>query len=103
MSDIELPDFGANNLGLELEKGVFLRKKTVLTDTAHSSDSGNNSISTNASVGSTASSNSKDLNNGTEDQASKASGSQHDLAAAQVRRRGMRLDGKLATKQFAHL
>ncbi len=51
LSDIELPDFGANNLGLEMDRGVFLKKKRMLdsNSTFNSSDSGNNSISTNAS------------------------------------------------------
>eukprot|EP00096_Caligus_rogercresseyi_P015970 TRINITY_DN846_c0_g3_i1.p1 TRINITY_DN846_c0_g3~~TRINITY_DN846_c0_g3_i1.p1 ORF type:complete len:645 (+),score=231.04 TRINITY_DN846_c0_g3_i1:219-2153(+) len=57
MSDIELPDCcSSTDLGIDLEKGIFLRKKYLTPGDAESNDSGNNSMNTNGSVGSTTSS-----------------------------------------------
>ncbi|CAB4065261.1 unnamed protein product [Lepeophtheirus salmonis] len=56
MSDIELPDCCNQDLGIDLEKGIFLRKKYLIPGDAESNDSGNNSMNTNGSVGSTTSS-----------------------------------------------
>jgi len=56
MSDIGLPDFSGQDLGIDLEKGIFVRKgKKGDND---SNDSGNNSMNTNGSVGSSNSSHS---------------------------------------------
>ena len=47
MSDIELPDYGVQtDLPLDIEKGIFLRKKN---SDIESTDSGNNSMNTNGS------------------------------------------------------
>ena len=47
MSDIGLPDFSGQDLGIDLEKGIFVRKgKKGDND---SNDSGNNSMNTNGS------------------------------------------------------
>ena len=50
MSDIELQEFGGqSDLSIDIEKGIFLRKKnSILTDN-ESNDSGNNSMNTNGS------------------------------------------------------
>ena len=48
MSDIGLPDFGDRDLGIDLEKGIFLRKNAKKGDN-ESNDSGNNSMNTNGS------------------------------------------------------
>jgi len=58
MSDIGLPDFGDRDLGIDLEKGIFLRGKTGKKGDNDSNDSGNNSMNTNGSVGSSNSSHS---------------------------------------------
>ena len=47
MSDIELPDTRHSDLGIDLEKGIFLRRHRGDTD------SGNNSLNTNKSNSST--------------------------------------------------
>ena len=48
MSDIELPDFGAHSeLGIDLEKGIFLRRGGNTGSSARNDDSGNNSMNTN--------------------------------------------------------
>ena len=49
MSDIGLPDFGDRDLGIDLEKGIFLRGKTGKKGDNDSNDSGNNSMNTNGS------------------------------------------------------
>ena len=47
MSDIGLPDFSGQDLGIDLDKGIFVRKgKKTDND---SNDSGNNSMNTNGS------------------------------------------------------
>jgi len=56
MSDIGLPDFGGQDLGIDLEKGIFVRKGKKSDN--DSNDSGNNSMNTNGSVGSSNSSHS---------------------------------------------
>jgi len=53
MTDIELPDTRHSDLGIDLEKGIFLRRQ--LGDTT---DSGNNSLNTNKSNSSTGTSSS---------------------------------------------
>jgi len=58
MSDIGLPDFGDRDLGIDLEKGIFLRGKVGKKGDNDSNDSGNNSMNTNGSVGSSNSSHS---------------------------------------------
>ena len=55
MSDIELPDSRHSDLGIDLEKGIFLRKQQRAGD---SGDSGNNSLNTNRSNCSTGTSSS---------------------------------------------
>ena len=52
MSDIELPDTRHSDLGIDLEKGIFLRRHRGDTD------SGNNSLNTNKSNSSTGTSSS---------------------------------------------
>merc|ERR1712018_777662 len=53
MSDIELPDYGVQtDLSIDIEKGIFLRKKNSNLTDNESNDSGNNSMNTNGSVGS---------------------------------------------------
>ena len=47
MSDIGLPDFGGQDLGIDLEKGIFVRKAKKGDN--DSNDSGNNSMNTNGS------------------------------------------------------
>ena len=47
MSDIGLPDFGGQDLGIDLEKGIFVRKGKKSDN--DSNDSGNNSMNTNGS------------------------------------------------------
>lgn len=49
MSDIGLPDFGDRDLGIDLEKGIFLRGKVGKKGDNDSNDSGNNSMNTNGS------------------------------------------------------
>ena len=51
MSDIGLPDFGDRDLGIDLEKGIFLRsgKNGLKKGDNDSNDSGNNSMNTNGS------------------------------------------------------
>lgn len=50
MSDIELPDFGVqSDLSIDIEKGIFLRKKNSNLTDNESNDSGNNSMNTNGS------------------------------------------------------
>merc|ERR1719215_2022430 len=56
MSDIGLPDFVGQDLGIDLEKGIFVRKGKKSDN--DSNDSGNNSMNTNGSVGSSNSSHS---------------------------------------------
>merc|ERR1712018_983878 len=59
MSDIELPDYGVQtDLSMDIEKGIFLRKKNSNLTDNESNDSGNNSMNTNGSVGSSNSSHS---------------------------------------------
>jgi len=59
MSDIELPDYGVQtDLSIDIEKGIFLRKKNSNLTDNESNDSGNNSMNTNGSVGSSNSSHS---------------------------------------------
>merc|ERR1711874_583925 len=53
LSDIELPDGQNSDLGIDLEKGIFLRRNRGDTD------SGNNSLNTNRSSSSTGTSSSK--------------------------------------------
>ena len=48
MTDIELPDTRHSDLGIDLEKGIFLRRQRGDT-----TDSGNNSLNTNKSNSST--------------------------------------------------
>ena len=53
MSDYGLPDFGGQDLGIDLDKGIFVRKginngKSLKGDN-DSNDSGNNSMNTNGS------------------------------------------------------
>ena len=47
MSDIGLPDFVGQDLGIDLEKGIFVRKGKKSDN--DSNDSGNNSMNTNGS------------------------------------------------------
>ena len=54
MSDIELPDTRHSDLGIDLEKGIFLRRQRA----GDSGDSGNNSLNTNRSNCSTGTSSS---------------------------------------------
>ena len=50
MSDIELPDFSVqSDLSIDIEKGIFLRKKNSNLTDNESNDSGNNSMNTNGS------------------------------------------------------
>ena len=50
MSDIELPDYGVQtDLSMDIEKGIFLRKKNSNLTDNESNDSGNNSMNTNGS------------------------------------------------------
>ena len=50
MSDIELPDYGVQtDLSIDIEKGIFLRKKNSNLTDNESNDSGNNSMNTNGS------------------------------------------------------
>lgn len=56
MSDIGLPDFSGQDLGIDLDKGIFVRKGKKSDN--DSNDSGNNSMNTNGSVGSSNSSHS---------------------------------------------
>ena len=50
MSDIELPDYGVQtDLPIDIEKGIFLRKKNSNLTDNESNDSGNNSMNTNGS------------------------------------------------------
>lgn len=53
MSDVELPDSRQGDLGIDLEKGIFLRRHRGDTD------SGNNSLNTNRSGSSTGTASSK--------------------------------------------
>jgi len=53
LSDIELPDSQNSDLGIDLEKGIFLRRNRGDTD------SGNNSLNTNRSSSSTGTASSK--------------------------------------------
>merc|ERR1719410_2337693 len=53
MTDIELPDTRHSDLGIDLEKGIFLRRQRGDT-----TDSGNNSLNTNKSNSSTGTSSS---------------------------------------------
>ena len=53
MTDIELPDTPHSDLGIDLEKGIFLRRQRGDT-----TDSGNNSLNTNKSNSSTGTSSS---------------------------------------------
>ena len=53
LSDIELPDSHNSDLGIDLEKGIFLRRNRGDTD------SGNNSLNTNRSSSSTGTASSK--------------------------------------------
>ena len=53
LSDIELPDGQNSDLGIDLEKGIFLRRNRGDTD------SGNNSLNTNRSSSSTGTASSK--------------------------------------------
>ena len=47
MSDIGLPDFSGQDLGIDLDKGIFVRKGKKSDN--DSNDSGNNSMNTNGS------------------------------------------------------
>ena len=47
MSDLGLPDFGGQDLGIDLDKGIFVRKGKKSDN--DSNDSGNNSMNTNGS------------------------------------------------------
>ena len=60
MSDIELPDSRHSDLGIDLEKGIFLRRQQrPAQDTrTQDTDSGNNSLNTNRSNCSTGTSSS---------------------------------------------
>ena len=62
MSDIELPDSRHSDLGIDLEKGIFLRRQqrpgAQDPRTQDSGDSGNNSLNTNRSNCSTGTSSS---------------------------------------------
>ena len=50
MSDIELQEFGGqSDLSIDIEKGIFLRKKNSNLTDNESNDSGNNSMNTNGS------------------------------------------------------
>ena len=52
MSDIELQEFGGqSDLSIDIEKGIFLRKKNSNLTDNESNDSGNNSMNTNGSGG----------------------------------------------------
>ena len=61
MSDIELPDSRHSDLGIDLEKGIFLRRQQrpgVGDPRTQDTDSGNNSLNTNRSNCSTGTSSS---------------------------------------------
>lgn len=60
MSDIELPDSRHSDLGIDLEKGIFLRRqqRPPPDPRTQESDSGNNSLNTNRSNCSTGTSSS---------------------------------------------
>ena len=51
MSDIELPDTRHSDLGIDLEKGIFLRRqqRPAVDPRTQDTDSGNNSLNTNRS------------------------------------------------------
>ena len=53
MSDYGLPDFGGQDLGIDLDKNIFVRKnmngKLMAKGDNDSNDSGNNSMNTNGS------------------------------------------------------
>jgi len=64
MSDIELPDSRHSDLGIDLEKGIFLRsRQRVGTGSGDCTDSGNNSLNTNRSNCSTGTSSSSKASN----------------------------------------
>ena len=59
MSDIELPDTRNSDLGIDLEKGIFLRRQRAgVSSGSGDTDSGNNSLNTNRSNCSTGTSSS---------------------------------------------
>ena len=64
MSDIELPDSRHSDLGIDLEKGIFLRsRQRAGAGSGDCSDSGNNSLNTNRSNCSTGTSSSSKASN----------------------------------------
>ena len=64
MSDIELPDSRHSDLGIDLEKGIFLRsRQRVGAGSGDCTDSGNNSLNTNRSNCSTGTSSSSKASN----------------------------------------